>query len=296
VGYSPAPQPQCTEMAGRVVVVRPAAAGAAGVSPAKTPGRRSLPKTPATGVKSARKTPATTKIRPSVRRTPGTKGAPVVVDDVEVPGWVFEGEAAAPADLSAELAEVAAADEEEAQEAAALRVMQQAAAEVVEDDVSDDEECEEEDGDDQCHVCNEGEEGDVLLLCDSCDNACHLSCCDPPLKRVPKGNWYCTECTAKKTAAKKVPAAKAKKAAEPKKAPAKAAPARGGKKAAAAPPTAGTKRGRGAAAVEGPLSENVPAAKKTKAAAKEAPAPLKRGARQEASPAETPKRAGRTRR
>ena len=32
------------------------------------------------------------------------------------------------------------------------------------------------------------DEGDVLLLCDSCDNACHLSCCNPPLKRVPKAS------------------------------------------------------------------------------------------------------------
>lgn len=45
------------------------------------------------------------------------------------------------------------------------------------------------------------DEGDILLLCDSCDNACHLSCCHPPLKRVPKGDWFCVECTAKQEAA-----------------------------------------------------------------------------------------------
>jgi hypothetical protein len=44
------------------------------------------------------------------------------------------------------------------------------------------------------------DEGDVLLLCDSCDNACHLSCCTPPLKRVPKGDWFCSECTARQAA------------------------------------------------------------------------------------------------
>lgn len=55
--------------------------------------------------------------------------------------------------------------------------------------------------DGRCHVCGLSEEGDVLLLCDSCDNACHLTCCQPPLKRVPKGDWFCTECAAKQAAA-----------------------------------------------------------------------------------------------
>lgn len=38
----------------------------------------------------------------------------------------------------------------------------------------------------------------MLLLCDACDNACHLTCCNPPLKRVPKGDWFCVECLAKR--------------------------------------------------------------------------------------------------
>lgn len=40
----------------------------------------------------------------------------------------------------------------------------------------------------------------MLLLCDACDNACHLTCCHPPLKRVPKGDWFCEECVAKQAA------------------------------------------------------------------------------------------------
>lgn len=52
------------------------------------------------------------------------------------------------------------------------------------------------------------DEGDILLLCDSCDNACHLSCCAPPLKRVPKGDWFCIDCSAKQAA--QAEAAKAK--------------------------------------------------------------------------------------
>ena len=53
------------------------------------------------------------------------------------------------------------------------------------------EEVEEED---VCYVCHASEEGEVLLLCDGCDNACHLTCCNPRLKRVPRGDWYCQPC------------------------------------------------------------------------------------------------------
>ena len=53
------------------------------------------------------------------------------------------------------------------------------------------------------------DEGDILLLCDSCDNACHLSCCQPPLKRVPKGDWFCLGCTASRQKLQQAQAAKA---------------------------------------------------------------------------------------
>ena len=52
----------------------------------------------------------------------------------------------------------------------------------------------EDESEDVCHICHQSEEGEVLLLCDGCDNACHLQCCDPPLKRVPRGDWYCAPC------------------------------------------------------------------------------------------------------
>jgi len=42
------------------------------------------------------------------------------------------------------------------------------------------------------------------------DNACHLSCCNPPLKRVPKGDWFCVECVARQQAEAAAAAAKAK--------------------------------------------------------------------------------------
>ncbi|KAK9815582.1 hypothetical protein WJX72_006239 [[Myrmecia] bisecta] len=64
-----------------------------------------------------------------------------------------------------------------------------------------------------CYVCCAAEEGDVLLLCDSCDAACHLGCCAPPLKRVPKGDWFCRDCAAKNAArAEQEAAAKAEAA------------------------------------------------------------------------------------
>lgn len=49
------------------------------------------------------------------------------------------------------------------------------------------EQADDQEEEDRCHVCGEADEGDVLLLCDSCDNACHLACARPQLKRIPKG-------------------------------------------------------------------------------------------------------------
>ncbi len=33
-----------------------------------------------------------------------------------------------------------------------------------------------------------------MLICDGCQSGWHKGCLDPPLKRVPKGNWFCPEC------------------------------------------------------------------------------------------------------
>ena len=55
----------------------------------------------------------------------------------------------------------------------------------------------EEEEDDVCHVCGEADEGDVLLLCDGCDNACHLGCARPVLRRIPKSEalpWMLAAC------------------------------------------------------------------------------------------------------
>jgi hypothetical protein len=36
--------------------------------------------------------------------------------------------------------------------------------------------------------------GNPLLLCDSCDQAWHCLCLDPPLPEPPPGDWYCPTC------------------------------------------------------------------------------------------------------
>jgi PHD-finger len=315
VGYNPVHQPCRTEMAGNVVVVRPVTDNkATTTTPAKSPMKANVgfaagvvtAKTPS-GNKTATKSRTPGTLKKSMRKTPAGGR---VLDDVEVPSWVFETETSgAPAvDVTAELAEVAAAEEAEARDAEALEKLQaevaaqaEAAESEEEEEEIDDEAAEEAD---RCHKCNEGDEGDVLLLCDGCDNACHLSCCNPPLKRVPKGDWFCVDCKkarkAEDAAARKASIAAAAAGGRGKKraAPAaasesveekKPAPARGKKTATAAekPAAAGTKRGRGAASsVAAAQEEKAPAAKRT------------RGGRQAATPASTekaaPKRATRT--
>eukprot|EP01119_Soliformovum_irregulare_P015872 TRINITY_DN4531_c0_g1_i2.p1 TRINITY_DN4531_c0_g1~~TRINITY_DN4531_c0_g1_i2.p1 ORF type:complete len:770 (-),score=257.37 TRINITY_DN4531_c0_g1_i2:86-2395(-) len=46
-----------------------------------------------------------------------------------------------------------------------------------------------------CQVCQSGENEDELLLCDQCDDGCHIKCLDPPLDAVPSGEWYCPKCS-----------------------------------------------------------------------------------------------------
>eukprot|EP00438_Fugacium_kawagutii_P025932 Skav202351 [mRNA] locus=scaffold2638:308483:308989:- [translate_table: standard] len=49
-----------------------------------------------------------------------------------------------------------------------------------------------------CGVCGLCDDPDQLLLCDlggnNCLRATHLRCCNPPLKAVPEGEWYCAVC------------------------------------------------------------------------------------------------------
>jgi hypothetical protein len=44
---------------------------------------------------------------------------------------------------------------------------------------------------DWCAVCDDG---GSLLVCELCRNGFHLDCLDPPLSRIPRGDWYCPDC------------------------------------------------------------------------------------------------------
>lgn len=55
-----------------------------------------------------------------------------------------------------------------------------------------------------CIVCGSTDRGDVMLICgdDSgsagCGIGAHIDCCDPPLKSVPKEDWFCPSCSKSK--------------------------------------------------------------------------------------------------
>lgn len=39
-----------------------------------------------------------------------------------------------------------------------------------------------------------------LLCCDGCPKMYHPECVNPPLKRIPRGDWHCSECKKEKPA------------------------------------------------------------------------------------------------
>ncbi|XP_012085354.1 methyl-CpG-binding domain-containing protein 9 isoform X2 [Jatropha curcas] len=45
-----------------------------------------------------------------------------------------------------------------------------------------------------CKACGVDKDDDNVLLCDKCDSGYHTYCLDPPLARIPEGNWYCPSC------------------------------------------------------------------------------------------------------
>ncbi|ERN05905.1 methyl-CpG-binding domain-containing protein 9 isoform X1 [Amborella trichopoda] len=47
-----------------------------------------------------------------------------------------------------------------------------------------------------CKVCGIDRDDDSVLLCDSCDSEYHTYCLNPPLAKIPDGNWYCPSCVA----------------------------------------------------------------------------------------------------
>lgn len=51
-----------------------------------------------------------------------------------------------------------------------------------------------------CKQCSRDDHGEEMLLCDGCDHGYHMYCLDPPLKKVPKDDWFCPACTKPKKA------------------------------------------------------------------------------------------------
>lgn len=49
-----------------------------------------------------------------------------------------------------------------------------------------------------CKVCGIDRDDDSVLLCDTCDAEYHTYCLNPPLARIPEGNWYCPSCVSGK--------------------------------------------------------------------------------------------------
>ncbi|KAJ4830037.1 hypothetical protein Tsubulata_027695 [Turnera subulata] len=45
-----------------------------------------------------------------------------------------------------------------------------------------------------CKICGVDKDDDSVLLCDQCDSGYHTYCLNPPLARIPEGNWYCPSC------------------------------------------------------------------------------------------------------
>ncbi|XP_020578924.1 uncharacterized protein LOC110023720 isoform X2 [Phalaenopsis equestris] len=49
-----------------------------------------------------------------------------------------------------------------------------------------------------CKICGISESALKMLICDDCEEAFHLSCCRPKIKRLPRDEWYCQSCFIKK--------------------------------------------------------------------------------------------------
>lgn len=57
-----------------------------------------------------------------------------------------------------------------------------------------------------CSICGQNVEDDEekLIQCESCHEAYHIFCLDPPLKKIPKESWWCDKCKVKKEEEEKV--------------------------------------------------------------------------------------------
>lgn len=49
-----------------------------------------------------------------------------------------------------------------------------------------------------CKVCDRSTLSLEMLICDRCEESFHVSCCNPVIKKVPVGDWFCHSCSRKK--------------------------------------------------------------------------------------------------
>jgi hypothetical protein len=61
------------------------------------------------------------------------------------------------------------------------------------------------DSEEECLVCNNCN-SETLLECEKCENPYHLTCLNPPLEEVPKGEWLCPPCAKEQDDPKFIPA------------------------------------------------------------------------------------------
>ncbi len=45
-----------------------------------------------------------------------------------------------------------------------------------------------------CNICGLKDRDEMQLMCDECEYYHHIDCLDPPLEKIPDGDWYCPEC------------------------------------------------------------------------------------------------------
>nr|XP_018668322.1 chromodomain-helicase-DNA-binding protein 4 isoform X1 [Ciona intestinalis] len=62
------------------------------------------------------------------------------------------------------------------------------------DDLEEEEEAEE-NMDEHMEFCSRCKDGGDLLICDTCPHSYHLNCLNPPVEKVPEGEWSCPRCT-----------------------------------------------------------------------------------------------------
>lgn len=49
-----------------------------------------------------------------------------------------------------------------------------------------------------CKVCDQSEMTVKMLICDQCEEAFHTSCCNLPVKKIPRKQWFCHSCLEKR--------------------------------------------------------------------------------------------------